>query len=198
MKISGKKPTGTSTGTTGPITKENYRSRFQRHADGNWFVIRNPEGGESKFWAESAHTPAQWHAWMIWFGSKYISTNVAKKIGVMSVPTEWPEDIDPEFGASDREWRPAPVAPVSNERSEAVERGFARLHAQMGNLPGRRVMNNFQADADRLVAKESLVQRAQEWRKPLEASDALRRSLGLPPRETPVTPDMGDPDVQPY
>jgi hypothetical protein len=164
-----KKQSQTDISQSGPITRDNYGDRAKARADGTWFVIRSPEGGSSSHWKAADHTPAQWHAWIVWFGVHHISIVFARKNGVISVACEWPEDFDSSYGPTDHQWRPARSEAVDASRVAAVERGFAALQAKMGPLPNRRGLANFQRRADELAAKEVLAARADYWKSPLPA-----------------------------
>lgn len=102
MKITKGSPTG-SGGSDG-ITPENWLTRASSYAAlHGWFVIKCPGGGESGYWADAEPTPAQWDAWMNWLLSKRIPTIFARKSGIMTVPSEWPEQFYPGGRAPDRQ-----------------------------------------------------------------------------------------------
>lgn len=153
----------------GPISAANYSARFQAFAAGRgWFMIRNPDGGASRHWAETADTPAQWRAWMAWLARRAIPSVFARSHGVVAVPSEWPEQFDPECPASDRTWfAPAPRRIISPVERERVNARFRKLQHRVGFPSDRRGVSNFAADADRLAALAEIESRAAYWKSPL-------------------------------
>lgn len=90
------------------MTRENWvalASASIRAQGGQGFVIRNdtPE-------LAGAATPAEWHAWMLYFEDHGIATKYLRFHGVGTVPTRWPEEFDLTREPSDKTWRFPPRA----------------------------------------------------------------------------------------
>ena len=192
MKIKKQNQASTGSAPIGdePISAANYLKRFNAFAvDRGWFVIRSPERGLSKDWAEMQDTPAQWNAWMRWFARRSIPTIFARKHGVAAVPTEWPESFDSACPASDRIWRPPYKSSSTFVDRERVRALFAELQGKIGFPAHFRGPNNFQKEADRLAAVEALAARAEEWKSPVALSPFGRKAMGLGMADEP-TPDF--------
>ncbi len=98
-----------------PVTKENYVEKAMgwiRFNGGEGVVIRKGDGPNG--WRHKAERPtdAQWRAWMGYWARLGVPCLFADHHGVATVPTEWPEDFDPETPPSDRYWAP-PLVPSS-------------------------------------------------------------------------------------
>jgi hypothetical protein len=106
---------------SGGVTAENYTElamNFIKSHGGEGFVIRSQTPKDSK-----QPTPAQWRAWMEYFSDRRIKTTFARQHGVVTVPTEWPEDFDFTAPLSDRLWTPlAPLPEPKRNRSADVQR----------------------------------------------------------------------------
>ena len=92
----------------GSVTRENWvalASASIRAQGGQGFVIRNdtPE-------LAGPATPAEWHAWMLYFEDHGIATKYLRFHGVGTVPTRWPEEFDLTREPSDKTWRFPPRA----------------------------------------------------------------------------------------
>lgn len=106
---------------SGGITADNYEGlagQFIKTHGGEGFVIRSQTPKDNK-----RPTPAQWRAWIEYFSDRRIPTVFARQHGVVTVPTEWPEDFDFTAPLSDRLWTPlAPLPPDPISRSTDVQR----------------------------------------------------------------------------
>ncbi len=97
-----------STPTGAEINNQNWvalASASIRAQGGQGFVIRN----EAPKLAGPA-TPAEWHAWMLYFEDHGIATKYLRFHGVGTVPTRWPEEFDLTREPSDKTWRFPPRA----------------------------------------------------------------------------------------
>jgi hypothetical protein len=111
----------------GPVDASNFARMAQasiRAQGGQGFVIRNeaPKDG-------GAPTPAEWHAWMVYFEDHGVPTRFMRVHGVATVPKQWPEDFDLTRETSDRWWKfPSERAhdPYMRQRVAALFKELAR------------------------------------------------------------------------
>ncbi len=159
----------------GPVDSSNFVRMDQaaiRAQGGQGFVIRNeaPKNG-------GASTPAEWHAWMIYFEDHGIPTRFMRTHGVATVPKQWPEDFDLTRETSERGWRfPPPPAydPTMKTRVAALFRDLARSIDPGPDPRGRRRQPQTPQEAADVLAAGF-----PDLRGPVTLSPAARASLGL-------------------
>ena len=116
-----------STPTGAEINNQNWGVVFGaaiRARDGMGFVIRNQEPKVA-----GPATPAEWHAWMIYFEDHGISTKFISEYGIATVPTQWPEDFEAGREESDRWWQFPPLPaydPYMRQRVASLFKELAR------------------------------------------------------------------------
>ncbi len=159
----------------GPVDSSNFVRMAQaaiRAQGGQGFVIRNeaPKNG-------GASTPAEWHAWMVYFEDHGIPTRFMRVHGVATVPKQWPEDFDLTRETSERGWRfPPPPAydPTMKTRVAALFRDLARSIDPRPDPRGRRRQPQTPQEAAGALAAGF-----PHLRGPVTLSPAARASLGL-------------------
>jgi hypothetical protein len=136
------------------------------------FVIRNQEPKVA-----GPATPAEWHAWMIYFEDHGISTKFIREYGIATVPTQWPEDFEAGREESDRYWTfPPPRAydPYMRQRVAALFASLARSIDPGPDPRGRRSQPQTPQEA-----ADALTAGFPHLRGPVTLSAAVRASLGL-------------------
>ena len=159
----------------GPVDSSNFVRMAQaaiRAQGGQGFVIRNeaPKDG-------GASTPAEWHAWLIYFEDHGVPTKFMRVHGVATVPKQWPEDFDLTRETSDRGWRfPPPPAydPTMKTRVAALFRDLARSVDPGPDPRGRRRQPQTPPEA-----ADALAAGFPHLRGPVTLSPAARASLGM-------------------
>jgi hypothetical protein len=143
-----------------------------RARGGVGFVIRNQEPKIA-----GPATPAEWHAWMIYFEDHGISTRFMRSYGVATVPTQWPEDFEAGREESDRGWQFPPRPSYDPYMRARVARLFRELaHSIDPGLDAREHRRRPQTPQE---AAEALAGGFPHLKGPVTLSPAVRARLGL-------------------
>lgn len=160
----------------GPTTEHNYRDRFVAYvrAHGNeWHVIRSDRAQAGLI------TPAAWLAWMEWFFRHDIPHNFAYRHGVVTVPSQWPEEFDSEAEASDRQ-AVFPQKPwITPARKADLLRRMRDLVGKLGNVADPRRPNNPLPPSETPEAKLARLSAHYRATPPQPLSEAARAGAGL-------------------
>jgi len=124
MKI--EKRSAATSAPSAAITAANYAEQAAAFArfKGAGFVIRALDGTHGALMTGEPATEPQWIAWMGYFLAKKIPHRAALKRGLMTVPCEWPNGFDVDWGPNDpTAFLPRrPFVPHGRERVAALFR----------------------------------------------------------------------------
>ena len=160
---------------TGPVDSSNFVRMAQaasRAQGGQGFVIRNeaPKDG-------GAPTPAEWHAWMVYFEDHGVPTRFMRVHGVATVPKQWPEDFDLTRETSDRGWRFPPRPAYDPTMKTRVAALFHDLARSIDPGPDPRRPRRGRETPQEAVG--ALANGFPHLRGPVTLSPAARASLGM-------------------
>lgn len=165
----------TGSSPTGSVTARNFlemATQSIRTRGGEGFVIRSDEAHD-----RGAATPAEWHAWMQYFEDRGIPLSFARKAGLATVPTRWPEEFDLSAEPSDYYWQFPPRQPVDPYMRARVAELFCGL--QRAVEPKRDPLDRRRPPQTRQQAEQAVAAGFPHLQPPVVLSAALRASLGL-------------------
>lgn len=134
MKLAKRNSGADSKSLTGDVTADSYADRcsaFIQACGGRGFVIRAIEGPRGSDATGEPATEPQWMAWMDYFAAKGIGMRFTVSFGLRTVPSEWPEEFDYSWPASDRLARLPRPKPIDVARSEEIGRRLRALAASI-------------------------------------------------------------------
>jgi hypothetical protein len=185
-----KSPTSSATAADeGPITKATYTDRCCAHIRRNGgvgVVIRSLEGEQGARRTGKPETPDQWRAWMIYFAVLGHPTVFARKLGLMTVPTEFPWHFDVAAPTEiPAEPYPQPRRPLTDDqRAEMAERVRRTLRSGVPRVP------HYRTERYRPPAQAGAPPAAATQAPAL--SDRARAAIGLPPASSSDWGDLAD------
>ena len=164
-----------STPTGAKINNANWGIVFGeaiRARGGMGFVIRNQEPKVA-----GSATPAEWHAWMVYFEDHAISTRFMREYGIATVPVQWPEDFEAGREDSDRYWQFPATRTYDPNMRERVGTLFAELAKSID--PGIDRQSRRRGPQTKQEAETALSAGFPHLKGAVTLSPAARKSFGL-------------------
>ena len=143
-----------------------------RARGGMGFVIRNQEPKVA-----GPATPAEWHAWMVYFEDHAILTRFMREYGIVTVPVQWPEDFEAGREDCDRYWQFPATRGYDPNMRERVGALFAELAKSID--PGIDRQSRRRGPQTKQEAETALSAGFPHLKGAVTLSPAARKSFGL-------------------